>query len=370
MRKKLLPLIAIAFVVAAISTSIFYSLLSGRLSANAPAAATGKLLIAAQDLKPGIVLGPSHLSVVAWSGAERPGGVFSHAREVVGRAVFEAIPKGEPIVGSRLVSRDGAGIGIPEGMRAVSIHVSDSSGVVSLLKPGHKVDVQVFASRSAQAGRGGLRTLVRGVTVLTASAQPEPSSQGHFSAPVVTVLARSREAEQLAFADSYARLRLTLRNPLEPLSEAPPSGPAVGEGTRLRVKTIALSDETALRLNLESDSLRVLSADADLLGALEEAEVKSASLVSALPRLTYYVLPQRDTHGGGVRIGLNTQARTGRIRIRAEVRRTVGGRVETRALDTSVEYENGLPIVVSGFEGRTENPGRTIVLISAAGRAS
>ena len=50
--------------------------------------------------------------------------------------------------------------------------------------------------------------------MLTVTPQPEQSSQGR-TLPVVTLLAKPADADILALSDSGARVRLTLRNPLD-----------------------------------------------------------------------------------------------------------------------------------------------------------
>jgi Flp pilus assembly protein CpaB len=98
-------------------------------------------------------------------------------------------------------------------MRAVSIHVTDSTGVLALLRSGQKVDVQVVTGRGDK-GDTLVRTALEGLKVLSVTPQAELSSQG-AQLPVVTLLANPREADILALADSGARVRLTLRNPLD-----------------------------------------------------------------------------------------------------------------------------------------------------------
>ena len=96
-------------------------------------------------------------------------------------------------------------------MRAVSIRVAESSGVVGLLRPGTKVDVQAVLRRETSAE---LRTILQNVEVLAVSPQPE-AAPGNQTLPVVTVLTRSQDADLIALADSGARIRLALRNPLD-----------------------------------------------------------------------------------------------------------------------------------------------------------
>src|SRR6185369_9885642 len=59
-----------------------------------------------------------------------------------------------------------------------------------------------------------LRTILEGVPVLSVNPQLETSSQGS-NLPAVTLLTNPADADVLALADSGARVRLALRNPLD-----------------------------------------------------------------------------------------------------------------------------------------------------------
>jgi Flp pilus assembly protein CpaB len=97
-------------------------------------------------------------------------------------------------------------------MRAVSIHVTDSSGVIGMLRAGQKVDVQIVLGKAGSEITE--RTALEDLQVLSVSAAPEGTSQGTIL-PAVTLLAGPAQADVLAAADSGARVRLTLRNPLD-----------------------------------------------------------------------------------------------------------------------------------------------------------
>jgi Flp pilus assembly protein CpaB len=87
----------------------------------------------------------------------------------------------------------------------MSIHVSDSSGVVRMLRTGFRVDVQMVSVRQ---GEPELRTVVENVEVLDV-----PAPDGGRA--VVNLLVTPHEGNALALADSLARIRLLLRNPRE-----------------------------------------------------------------------------------------------------------------------------------------------------------
>jgi pilus assembly protein CpaB len=368
MRKKFVPLIAIAFVIAAISTAVFYSLFAIRLSgAPAPRGSQTKVIVAARDLPPGTVLAEADVSAMPWLGEQAPKGAYAAPGKVTGKTVFQTIALGEPVLESRLAAKDGTGLGIPEGMRAVSIHVSDSSGVVGLLKPGYKVDIQVFGWRSRKAASlEEMRTLLRGASVLAINTQPEPSSQGYFGAPVVTLLAQANDAEQLALADSYARLRLTLRNPLEQARESgyigAPAPTPVGQGSRLRVKAVALTDEGLKMLaslvdpRVQSKGMSLVAApfsvNLDMLTAtLQSGNWSRTDAEAVMPapvnQTSWFDFPHTK---GRVRVGYVPLGGSSGIRIRPEVTGNWGGRIETHSFETKLPSGLGRVMVVSGLE--------------------
>jgi pilus assembly protein CpaB len=212
MKKNIGKLLGIAFVVAIISTGIFYGLFVNKLASST---GTGKtLVVAAKSLKPGTLIQAADLKTVPWPADHLPNSAFETVDQVAGNTVFDGIGEGEPVLAAQLASRQSAaGSNVPAGMRAVSIHVTDSTGVMGLLRSGQMVDVQVVVNRGKGADTD-LRTALENLKVLSVISQPEQSSQGQ-NLPVVTLLANPAQADVLALADSGARVRLTLRNPLD-----------------------------------------------------------------------------------------------------------------------------------------------------------
>jgi pilus assembly protein CpaB len=215
-KNNLLKLLGIALVVAIVSTGVFYGLFVNSLSSSIRSGKT--LVVAAKPLKTGTQLQDTDLKTIPWPADPLPPGFYGAVGDVIGSTVFDPIGEGEPVVAAHLATvQSGGGAGVPEGMRAVSIHVTDSSGVLALLRAGHKVDVQVVARQNS--GGAEVRTALEDLTVLSVQPQAEVSSQG-ASLPVVTLLAKPADADVLAAADSGARVRLTLRNPLDDSTRA------------------------------------------------------------------------------------------------------------------------------------------------------
>ena len=229
MRKaNLVKLLGVALVVAIISTGLFYMLFAMKASSQTTGAA---LVVAARVLKPGIVLASTDVKTIPWPAQQLPKGAYQDPKDVVGSTVFDTMAEEEPVLTSRLASpQSGGGAGVPAGMRAISVHVTDSTGVLALLRGGQKVDVQVVVGRGNKPDDTEVRTALENLTVLSVTPQPEQGSQGQ-NLPVVTLLAKPAEADILALADSGARVRLALRNPLD---QAMRSRDALSLGTVMR----------------------------------------------------------------------------------------------------------------------------------------
>src|SRR5580698_7254556 len=95
-------------------------------------------------------------------------------------------------------------------MRAVSMHVFQSESVLSLLRPGSRVDLQAVSDRN---GSTELRTVLENVQILAVSAADANGNRPAGAA--VTVLIRAQDTDMVALADSGSRIRVALRNPLD-----------------------------------------------------------------------------------------------------------------------------------------------------------
>lgn len=212
-QNNLVKLLGIALVVTIIATGVFYGLFVNKLSSSQGSGKT--VVVASKPIPAGTVLAVTDVQQIAWAGTPTPSGAFETPQQIAGHVVLEPLAQGEPVLATRLASAEHAGgVGVPSGMRAVTVHVSDSSGVLALLRPGQKVDVQVLVTRKIANAEPQLRTILEGLPVLSVNPQPEPNSQG-TTLPSVTLLAPPADADTLALADSGARVRLALRNPLD-----------------------------------------------------------------------------------------------------------------------------------------------------------
>lgn len=233
MSRRLLPLIAIAFLISGASSLVLYRFVAPRISAK-PGRPPQKVVVAARTLEPGVLIRDSDVRMEAHQGAIAPGVVRS-AEDAVGHGVVAVIYAGEPVHIGRLAA-EGAGAGlaalIPKGMRAVAVKVNDVVGVAGFVLPGMRVDV-LIAGRppNADIQQSGTvsRTLLQNVQVLSAGERLHKDEDGKpVQAAVVNLMVTPEEAEMLSLAGAETRIQLVLRNPMD-LDRAKPPGTAVAK---------------------------------------------------------------------------------------------------------------------------------------------
>src|ERR1700733_9717637 len=88
-KNNMLKLLGIAFVVAILSTGIFYGLFVNRLSSSTGNGKT--VVVAAHPLKSGAVMAAADVKTIQWPGPQTPKGTFERPEEVIGKTVFDVI---------------------------------------------------------------------------------------------------------------------------------------------------------------------------------------------------------------------------------------------------------------------------------------
>lgn len=204
----------IAFVVAIISTGVFYGLFASKLRSSTSELAGHSIVVAARDLERGTVLQRSDLRVSQVRGLLT--GSFARTEGLIGDVLILPVKENEPFMEERVAPRDPASASsasaVPAGMRAVSIRIAESEGVVNWLRPGARVDLEAVAERN---GTTELRTILQNVEVLSVSPPADANGGARSGARVISVLASPQDADVVALADSAARIRVALRNPLD-----------------------------------------------------------------------------------------------------------------------------------------------------------
>ena len=217
MDRRFLTVLGVSLVFALVVSSIFYqiSVRSGGSSKQAEEADMKDVVVAVKPLSVGSTIKPDDVKVVKMPIAQFPVGGISNVEEAVDRPVVSNVLMDEPVREGRLAAR-GSGVGlapiIPEGMRAVSIHVDEVVGVAGFVLPGMRVDVLVTGKPPSADGTV-TTTVLQNIQVLSAGQTIQPDSQGQaINAPTVTLLVTPEQAEVLTLAANQGRVQLVLRN--------------------------------------------------------------------------------------------------------------------------------------------------------------
>jgi pilus assembly protein CpaB len=372
MRKNLIPLLAIALVVAVLSTAVFYGLIADRLEpAKSAQASTGAaptaMLVAARNIDRGKILESADVRI---SEKSCPPGqkCVNDVSAALGRSTLDPLVEGQTLAESALSrpAGDAPSSVIPVGMRAVTLHAADSLGVVQMLRAGDHVDVQMILAR--ENGALEIRSVLPAVKVLHIG-PPEVGSP-LSGRPVVTVLLSPADADRVSLADTVGRLRLVLRNREDldkTVSKLPaPAAPAAFASTPAVPPTRDVYFDVQWISPKRPDTLEVLgghtSAQGEALQVLPVSGSKSWSTLEGegglaviaksqvLTRETGVVSLEREG-APGIRIRLEPRIRgDGRLAVRIEPTVKTPGAPTERHVRSDLSFSPGQSFLVAGLE--------------------
>ncbi len=373
MKRNLFPLLGIAVVVAIAATGVFYGLFVGKISGAAPASGqnTAGVVVASRAVERGNVLTAADVRLVPAT-EPRPEGAFGSVEEVLGRTVTKAYAANDALTATGLAATKGTGgLVIPKGMRAISIRVGDSTGLVPYLRAGNRIDVQSIQMQGS--GEAVVRTMLSNVEVLNVHADlsPQPAT-----ATVVNLLVPARDVERVALADSATKMRIVMRNaedeellPVTP-AKAVPGKPgaavasAVGPQVTFQVRMAAAAAETiremttragmvtngAVRIGVlpagwtaddleRNKSFRVLTTENVNSSQWQEVSLQAGGAEAK----GEYDLRLRLTPRGAGNGSLN-------LRVRPELTLPQRGGLSSRRFSADLRVPDGQSVLVAGFE--------------------
>ncbi len=221
-----------------------------RFEAEATGGASQPVVMVARDLSLGEVIteGALALHELPEQYVEERHIAGSDLARIIGTRATAAVRSGASLLWSDLdVMQAGRTLSslVRTGMRAFSLP-DGAASFDGLLRPGDRVDV-LFTARTDEAAVA-TRTLLQNVLVLTVGADlgttEKEASERRRNSSGVTLSVTPAQAEELASREGRGRLRLSLRNPEDLVTDLPP-----------RPLTETPTDSTA-RLNLEPGRAR------------------------------------------------------------------------------------------------------------------
>jgi len=362
-KKNLVVLLAIAFVIAVAATGIFYGLFADKFKDNSTVIPKQTVLVTARALKRGDVLTREDVRPVQVQVQSALQGALTAAEQAVGKTLMAPLAQGAPVLGSMLVNEGEVLPGIddvPPKMRAVTLHVIESGTLLGLLHPGSRIDIQAVVQRGDITE---LRRVLQDVEVV--STGPAEIMASRNMLPQVTVLVRPDQTDIVALADTASRVRIVLRNrqdrsgapaarldlaamlngPL-PSQAAPAASASAVPAEAFRVRMIAAAPATMMKFGAESAarSWHVLALPD---GASDPAagadELSSSEVIFSTSDTATVRAGNADC---SVRIRL--RLRQG-LRISPELVWRDGGATRTASLDAHVDPGSAHGFAITGF---------------------
>jgi len=203
--------------------------LAARWLLNAPAASTGRIVVAGADIDIGQRLTPEMLKVVDWPADSVPRTAFTDPAKLSGRVLRTSVLAGEPLSESKLApagTLGGLSALITEGKRAITVRVNDVIGVAGFALPGNYVDIIVSTEtvpdpNAAQARERSISKIVlERILVLAVAQEVNRDVTKPKVVNAVTLEVTPEQAEKLDLARSVGTLSLALRNQVDPAAAA------------------------------------------------------------------------------------------------------------------------------------------------------
>jgi pilus assembly protein CpaB len=209
-----------------------------------------KVAVAARDLALGALIRQSDLKLVNYPQKDVPKGAIFDAKNAINRVLLYPMSMNEPLVQAKLsdaTTAEGIPSTIEPGYRAVSVQITDVSGVAGLVQPNSRVDV--LFTRLGTLAEATTTTILQNVKVLAAGRIVQPGQTVDPRAPkvpVVTLLLTPDDAQKLELAKNQGKISLSLRNPLD-ASRAASTGPVTAEALDPDINTrLALAKRNRL----------------------------------------------------------------------------------------------------------------------------
>lgn len=233
MKASVIGLVLVGFLAAASAAGLLVMMRIGLFDGQEPQSAEVEVVVASADLAPMAAIRSESVKIEKVKRTEAPDGFISNPVQVIGRVLSVAVTAGQALTRKQFAA-DGTGIqfasALENGMRAVSLSLSDYSSLSGLLYPGCVVDVLAYLKPSYQGGGQSdpvSVTILKGVQVLgvedqtiVSTEKDEDPKAPHGDRPankrwMVTLLVKPKDAQALQLAMENGRITLAMRNPLD-----------------------------------------------------------------------------------------------------------------------------------------------------------
>ncbi len=179
------------------------------------------IYVAKHNINLGDPIDQEMISLEEWPKDKVPRGALSKLEEIEGRRPRTAIIEGEPILEGKLLAAGQVAdpiSAIPKGMRLKTISVDAEKSAGGLLRPGDRVDVQLFVKKDQRIGVDTAKSkiILQNIRVFAVDQTVQRSTDGgeeRTIAKTVSLMLTPKQASELTLAEQVGELSLIPRNP-------------------------------------------------------------------------------------------------------------------------------------------------------------
>lgn len=220
MRPKSLLLLGLALGCGLVA-SIGISQVMDRNSGNQAKIETVPVYVAVHNINLGDPIDSAMISLQEWPKGKVPKGAISKLEDLQGRRPRTAIFEGEPILEAKLLAPGQVAdpiSSITKGMRLKTIAVDAEKSAAGLLRPGDRVDVQLFVRKDQRTGveTAKSKVILQNIRVFAVDRDVQRSADGAEEktiAKTVSLMLTPEQASKLALAEQIGEISLIPRNP-------------------------------------------------------------------------------------------------------------------------------------------------------------
>jgi len=210
-------LLAIAFVFSLVVAVLVYNFLNSVQMGNTNESYT--VVVARQEILANTLIDSNMVEQIVVSGKNLQPGAISELNRVVGVYAKETIQVNEQITERRVIDDRATGLSslIPRDKRALSVAITDVTGVAFLIKPGDYVDVIAVIDAEGKASAGGpvANMIIQNVLVLATDKTIGREDKGALAKDskmtTVTIAVTPDDAITVGLAASKGTVTLVLR---------------------------------------------------------------------------------------------------------------------------------------------------------------
>ncbi len=189
-------------------------------STSDPGVGTVEIFVTAKTIDIAEKITPDKIRLEQWPADRVPKGASGKLEDLENKFARQRFYEGEPIMPVKLMDdSNGSSQTIPMGYSVVSMRADAESSVATLVRPGDRVDVVAYFTKSELIPESMAKTVLTGVRVFAVDGRTErdntDAEEDAKPARSISLLINKKDTPAWTYASELGKIRLTLGNPTD-----------------------------------------------------------------------------------------------------------------------------------------------------------